>query len=158
MDASDLLHDLNRAGLTVTAEGGRLAIRPAARLTDSLRAQMRAAKAELLALLDAEARREAFEERAAVMEYDGGLSREDAERAAIESIRAEVRTAAETLAEQVRAELGLSDAHLHDLGVDCARNPYWALWALRQLRAACEQQRGANQPAGEAAAGDDGML
>lgn len=32
--------------------------------------------------LDAEAMREAFEERAAIMEFDGGLSREDAERAA----------------------------------------------------------------------------
>lgn len=32
--------------------------------------------------LDAEAMREAFEERAAIMEFNGGLSREDAERAA----------------------------------------------------------------------------
>jgi hypothetical protein len=31
---------------------------------------------------DAEALREAFEERAAIMEFDGGMSREDAERAA----------------------------------------------------------------------------
>lgn len=32
--------------------------------------------------LDAEAMREAFLERAAIMEFDGGMSREDAERAA----------------------------------------------------------------------------
>lgn len=31
---------------------------------------------------DSEAQREAFEERAAIMEFDGGMSREDAERAA----------------------------------------------------------------------------
>jgi hypothetical protein len=31
---------------------------------------------------DSEAQREAFEERAAILEFDGGMSREDAERAA----------------------------------------------------------------------------
>jgi len=33
-----------------------------------------------------EAEREAFEERAAIMEYDGGLSRRDAEREAMKAV------------------------------------------------------------------------
>ena len=51
MGARDLLHDLAGAGLSVTADGGRLVIRPASKLTDDLRATLRAAKPELLALL-----------------------------------------------------------------------------------------------------------
>lgn len=43
-------------------------------LPDALLTKLRACKPELLALL------EAFEERAAIMEFDGGLSRDEAER------------------------------------------------------------------------------
>lgn len=51
MGARDLLADLNGAGLTVTAEGDRLVIRPASKLTDDMRAALRAAKPALLRLL-----------------------------------------------------------------------------------------------------------
>ena len=51
MGTRDLLEDLAGAGLSVTAEGDRLVIRPASKLTDSLRAALRDAKPELLVLL-----------------------------------------------------------------------------------------------------------
>ena len=51
MGARDLLEDLAGAGLSVTAEGDRLVIRPASKLTDPMRAALRDAKPELIALL-----------------------------------------------------------------------------------------------------------
>jgi virulence-associated protein VagC len=51
MGARELLHDLTGAGLTVTTEGDRLVIRPASKLTDKLRAALRQAKPELMAIL-----------------------------------------------------------------------------------------------------------
>jgi len=51
MGARDLLADLAGAGLSVTAEGDRLVIRPASKLTAPMRAALRDAKSELLALL-----------------------------------------------------------------------------------------------------------
>ena len=51
MCARELLDDLAAAGLTVTADGDRLVIRPAAKLTDAARAALRALKPEVLALL-----------------------------------------------------------------------------------------------------------
>lgn len=51
MGARDLLDDLTRAGLTVTADAGRLLVRPASKLTDAQRQALRAAKADVLALL-----------------------------------------------------------------------------------------------------------
>jgi len=56
MGARDLLADLAGAGLAVTAEGGRLVIRPASKLTDSMRAALHEAKLELLVLLRRTAR------------------------------------------------------------------------------------------------------
>ena len=55
MGARDLLDDLASAGLSVTAAGDRLFIRPASKLTDPMRAALREAKPELLALLSDEA-------------------------------------------------------------------------------------------------------
>jgi hypothetical protein len=49
MGARDLLAELACLGVTVTADGDRLLIRPASKLTDELRAALRAHKAELLA-------------------------------------------------------------------------------------------------------------
>ena len=49
--ARNVLADLADAGLRVTADGDRLVIRPASKLTDRMRAALRASKAELLALL-----------------------------------------------------------------------------------------------------------
>ena len=51
MGARDLLSSLAGAGLSVTAEAGRLVIWPASKLTDDMREALRAAKPELLALL-----------------------------------------------------------------------------------------------------------
>lgn len=51
MGARELLSDLAGAGFTIEADGDRLLIRPAAKLTDELRATLRAAKPDLLALL-----------------------------------------------------------------------------------------------------------
>jgi hypothetical protein len=48
MGARDLLAELADLGVTVTVDGNRLVIRPASRLTDELRASLRAHKAELL--------------------------------------------------------------------------------------------------------------
>lgn len=55
MGTRDLLNSLAGAGLTVVADGGRLIVRPASKLTDPLREAVRNAKPELLRLL-AEAR------------------------------------------------------------------------------------------------------
>lgn len=54
MGARDLLQHLAGAGLSITADGGQLVIRPASRLTGDMRTALRAAKPELLALLQAE--------------------------------------------------------------------------------------------------------
>ena len=51
MGARELLHDLAGAGLSVTADGEHLVIRPASKLTEPMRAALRSAKPELLALL-----------------------------------------------------------------------------------------------------------
>lgn len=53
MGARDLLARLAGAGVSVAADGDRLLIRPASRLTDDLRAELRAAKPAVLALLAA---------------------------------------------------------------------------------------------------------
>lgn len=53
MGARDVLNALADAGLSVQADGDRLVIRPASRLTDALRANVRSAKPGLLALLTA---------------------------------------------------------------------------------------------------------
>ena len=55
MGARELLHELADAGFTVEADGDKLVIRPASKLTNDQRAAVRAAKSDLLALLLAEA-------------------------------------------------------------------------------------------------------
>lgn len=51
MGARDLLADLGGAGFTVSAEGGRLVIRPASKLTENTRAAVRDCRPVLLALV-----------------------------------------------------------------------------------------------------------
>lgn len=51
MGARDLLDDLAGLGVHVAADGDQLVIRPASKLTDDMRAALRANKPELLALL-----------------------------------------------------------------------------------------------------------
>lgn len=50
-DARELLDELHGAGFSMTAEAGRLLVRPASKLTDAQRAAVRDAKPQLLALL-----------------------------------------------------------------------------------------------------------
>lgn len=85
MDASQIVDTLHDAGLSIalTPEQG-LKVTPASGLTPELRDLIRASKDLLIDWLDAANDlqpfdREAWPERAAIAEYDGGLSRQDAE-------------------------------------------------------------------------------
>lgn len=51
MGARELLDDLARDGFSIAADGDRLLIRPASKLTDDRRNALRAAKPELVAIL-----------------------------------------------------------------------------------------------------------
>ena len=51
MGADDLLMELKGEGFALSTDGNRLVIRPASKLTDTMRAALLAAKPELLALL-----------------------------------------------------------------------------------------------------------
>lgn len=78
-----LLTELAQAGLTLEADGDRLVVAPRGRLTDEIRATIRAHKADLLAAM-AVARTHGpsadWVERAAIIEYVGGYTRADADR------------------------------------------------------------------------------
>jgi hypothetical protein len=75
MTASALLQALQARQIRLWAEGDALHYdAPAGVMTDELKALVRAHKAALLALLRQE-KREWQEERVAIMEYDGGMSR-----------------------------------------------------------------------------------
>lgn len=83
MAAPTILATIAAAGLTVTADGDRLTVRPKDRITPEVRDLIRARKAELLALLvehsaDADAD-DNWDERAAIAEHDAGLPRGIAE-------------------------------------------------------------------------------
>lgn len=89
--ASEVLHTLIAAGLSValTPDAG-LRVTPAKALTDDLRHTIRTHKAVLVEYLQrdvasvpSDADRELIEERAAIMEYDGGMERTQAERLAL---------------------------------------------------------------------------
>ncbi len=98
--APDVLLALVEAGVVLWVDGGRLRFRaPGDALDAELRARAAACRKALVALVQAGAVlplerpawpaewREAFEERAGVMEFDGGLSREDAEAGAERRVR-----------------------------------------------------------------------
>jgi len=101
MGAPELLNHLRSAGLVLalTPTGG-LHVTPRSALTDEHRSAIRTARDALVAVLQAEAMqpaeamREAFEERAAIMEYEGGLARIEAERLA--GLQPEQSTQADT--------------------------------------------------------------
>jgi hypothetical protein len=89
-----LLQELHRFGITIDTQGAQLILDgPAAHLTDTVVAQVRAFKEELLRLLDpdnnhsswdVESWQAYFDERAGVREYDGRHERTEAERLALE--------------------------------------------------------------------------
>lgn len=83
MSARVLLEELKAAGVSVQADGLQLRVRPAGRLTVQHLAALKQAKWDVLDLLaGGDIEHEAFEERAAIMEFDGGLTRGQAEAAA----------------------------------------------------------------------------
>lgn len=86
MTPAVLLATLHAAGVVLTLDGSALRYRaPKGIMTPDLLQQLAQHKAALLALVDA------FEERAAIMEYDGHLPREDAERLAWACLRGEAQ-------------------------------------------------------------------
>jgi hypothetical protein len=88
MKAALLLAEARRVGACFAANGGRLVVEAPAPLPDDLVAALREHKRELLALLmvasepDHDRVTECWQERAAIVEYDGGLPRDEAERQA----------------------------------------------------------------------------
>ena len=88
MGAPGLLEHLRRLGFELAAvDGGGIRVSPYSALSDSLKEEIRDNRVGLLDLLAVpgaavHAAHEALEERAGVREHDGGLSRQEAERAA----------------------------------------------------------------------------
>ena len=82
MTATDVLRTLRRAGVVLEVSGSALLVTHARKLTDELRSLICAFKEELVCLVLHESDVEAFEERAAVMNFDGGMTRPEAEAAA----------------------------------------------------------------------------
>lgn len=112
-----LLDELRRYGIELRAEGNRLRYRPVDAISPVLLTQLRIHKAELMIILqtgdywarhaaallsgvaDPDLRadlRELFEHRAAVCEFEGGLSRTDAERLAFGELQAAMKESAES--------------------------------------------------------------
>lgn len=85
------LSEINQAGLHISLEGDRLKVANSRKLTNELRNLIRTNKQEIIKqLLSVQLQqniREQIEERAAIMEFDGGLSRKDAEQEAVVAIR-----------------------------------------------------------------------
>ncbi len=82
MDVRALLDRLHRRGVRLRANGDRLRwFAPVGVVTDGDLAELRRHKGEVLAILR-EDERDRIEERAAIIEFDGGLSRAEAERRA----------------------------------------------------------------------------
>jgi hypothetical protein len=73
MEAVTLLKEIKSHELDIQAIEGNLHVSPSAKITDSIRQTIRQHKDALVDFI------ETYEERAAIMEYDAGLSREQAE-------------------------------------------------------------------------------
>lgn len=86
-EARSLVADLHARGVAMRVVGDRLRYRPMSAVPPELRARMAACKDDLLDLV------ELFEERAAIRELDGGFSRAEAERLALEDVLGEGRAA-----------------------------------------------------------------
>ena len=84
MTASTLLDRLHRRGVRFRIDGDRLRwVAPAGVMTEADLTALREHKAGVLAVLR-EDERDRFEERAAIMQFDGEMTREEAERNAME--------------------------------------------------------------------------
>ena len=83
MDAITIYQDIRKRGMEIKGYEGNIFIQPSHNLTDQTRDQIRNMKSELLDFL------EAFEERAAIMQYgayDVHKTREEAEAAAFKDL------------------------------------------------------------------------
>ena len=95
MNAPEVLAELARVGVELACRDGRRCARPSLRSRPAIMALVREHAAELRRVLDSgapqraheldDAHREAFEERAAIMEYDGEMTRAEAERLAADA-------------------------------------------------------------------------
>ena len=93
----DILSEIIQAGLSITLVGEQIKVSNPSCLTDELRNLIRSNKQAIVAQLSRTKTaqfnellqdiRGQIEERAAIMEFDGGLSRHDAEQAATSAIR-----------------------------------------------------------------------
>jgi len=92
MTIHDLLHDAEIDGVTLEIHGDKLAYSGDQAAVERWLPVLRERKAEIVSFLTADpeidlaASYEFFVERAAIMEYDGGLDRETAERQALVSV------------------------------------------------------------------------
>lgn len=86
MAASKVIEAIRTHGLSISADNGNLHVWPKDRITPEMRATIRSMKTALLDFIDD------YEERAAIMEYDGGMSRTEAEAAALECVMEKSRT------------------------------------------------------------------
>jgi len=137
MDAARLLADLRAQGFELVPDGNALIVRPASRLTGELKDALRRAKPDLLVCLWAETLREHYEERAAILEYDGGLPRAEAETSA----RASTGLLARNLGLPWAAlRLAFDDPALPDSLSPVDRPPYGLpAWCLTPDRNPCQQ-------------------
>ena len=99
MRAAALIRAANGAGVQMEVADDRLVLSAAKRPEESLLAELRASKAEILLRLRQNAEwseedwQALFDERAAIMEFDGGLPRAEAEALATEEINGAVAIA-----------------------------------------------------------------
>jgi hypothetical protein len=102
VNALDLLRSLEARGVFLTPRGGRLIVdAPAGALTAEDRDLLCRLKPDLLAILEASLTpdelppdwHQLWDERAAIMEYDGGLPRERAEALALLDVLGQMRRA-----------------------------------------------------------------
>jgi hypothetical protein len=81
--AAKLLADFHAQGVGVRLEGGSVMVAaPKGAVTAAQVSILRQCKAEIVSILEAANDRDLFEERAAIIEYDGNLPRAEAERLA----------------------------------------------------------------------------
>lgn len=82
MQIIGLLSAIKAQWLNIQVIGGNLHVEPLSRITENIRAQIKEQKTALIDFL------EVWEERAAIMEFDAGLSRLEAEQKAFENLEA----------------------------------------------------------------------
>lgn len=98
MGAQQILNDIMEIGVSLRVDGNQLIAQPSSKLTEPLRIKIRQHKPELikalsqhetpkLSITDEENIQEQLDERAAIMQFDGGLTRPEAERQAKSNMR-----------------------------------------------------------------------